>query len=121
MADESDSCEPRRQGGGQPGNQNGKLRAEFREAVRRALARDGGTVSKGLDKLANKLISCALEGEQWAMKEVADRLDGKAAQTVYVGDAPEAITAPDADALTQRLAAALAHRAGAPTPPDTVQ
>ena len=96
--------------GAKPGNDNAARGAEFREAIRRALSRSAGTVGKGLDKLCDQLIVAAASGEQWAMQMVADRLDGKAAQTVYVGDAPEAIAAPHGDELTQRLNRALIGR-----------
>ena len=40
---------------------------------------------KALRKVADKLIREAIKGEAWAIKELADRLDGKPAQMV-VGD-----------------------------------
>lgn len=45
---------------------------------------------KGVDKvdalkeIAKKLIEAAMNGEQWAIKELADRLDGKAIQQTEV-------------------------------------
>ena len=96
--------------GAQRGNDNAARGAEFREAIRRALSRSAGTVGKGLDKLCDQLIVAAAAGEQWAMQMVADRLDGKAAQTVYVGEAPELIEAPHGDELTNRLNRALIGR-----------
>ena len=36
----------------------------------------------GLRKIADNLVKQAHKGEAWAIKEVADRLDGKPAQTV---------------------------------------
>jgi len=97
-------------GGAPLGNDNASKGAEFREAIRRALSRSAGTVGKGLDKLCDQLIVAAGSGEQWAMQMVADRLDGKAAQTVYVGEAPELIEAPHGDELTNRLNRALIGR-----------
>jgi hypothetical protein len=35
-----------------------------------------------INALAEKLVSCALSGEGWAFKEIADRLEGKAIQPV---------------------------------------
>lgn len=114
--------QPQRSKGGAPlGNDNAAKGNEFRHAVRRALARAGGTVDKGLDKLCDQLVVAATAGEQWAMQMVADRLDGKAAQTMYVGEAPEQVTAPDADALTVRLARALVGRAGTADTDHTIQ
>lgn len=37
---------------------------------------------KRLRMAAEKLLDLAAEGEQWAVKEIADRLDGKAPQAV---------------------------------------
>jgi len=114
--------QPHRNKGGAPdGNDHAAKGAEFRHAVRRALARAGGTVDKGLDKLCDSLIVAAAGGEQWAMQMVADRLDGKAAQTVYVGEAPEAIAAPHGDELTQRLNRALVGRSAVEATDHTVQ
>ena len=111
----------KRKPGAPLGNDNGARGAEFREAVRRALARSAGSVGKGLDKLCDQLIVAAGSGEQWAMQMVADRLDGKAAQTVYVGEAPEAIAAPHGDELTQRLNRALVGRSAVEASDHTVQ
>ena len=68
------------------GNQNGKKAKLWEQAVKRALARmSNETVDKGLDALADKLVSAAAAGEQWALIEVGNRLDGKPAQ-VIAGD-----------------------------------
>jgi hypothetical protein len=69
------------------GNQNARNAKRWQGAITRALARasEGQGVDAGLDKLADKLISAALMGEQWALKEVGERLDGKPAQ-VIAGD-----------------------------------
>jgi hypothetical protein len=69
------------------GNQNARNAKRWQSAITRALARasEGRGVEAGLDKLADKLITAALMGEQWALKEVGERLDGKAAQ-VIAGD-----------------------------------
>jgi hypothetical protein len=52
---------------------------------------------------------------------VAERIEGKAAQTVYVGEAPEQIQGPDHDELTVRLARALIGRASSADTNSTVQ
>lgn len=71
---------------GQSGNPNGKtLDKPWREALRRALARSGGKnggVAEGLDKIAAVVVKLAQEGDLAAIKEVADRLEGKAHQSV---------------------------------------
>lgn len=73
------------------GNQNAKKPKDFESALRRALARSGESVAGGLDTVADKLVSAAGVGELWAIKEIADRLDGKPKQVVDHGlsDEPE--------------------------------
>jgi hypothetical protein len=67
------------------GNQNGRKAKVWEQAIKRALARmSNATVDKGLDKLAEQLVKAAESGEQWAIKEVGDRLDGKAVQQVDI-------------------------------------
>ncbi len=65
------------------GNANSGKRAEakFYNALDMALKdhKDGPDVR--LRKIANNLVKAAEESEQWAIKEVADRLDGKPSQT----------------------------------------
>jgi hypothetical protein len=51
----------------------------FREALRRAIVQDDG---KRIRAAAEKLLDLASEGEAWAVKEMADRVDGKAIQAV---------------------------------------
>lgn len=69
------------------GNQNGAKGKQFLEAMRKALAKSGGTVDKGVVKVAEKLVSAALDGEQWAIQEIGNRLDGKPAQAlIHQGD-----------------------------------
>ena len=67
------------------GNQNAKKAKVFENALRRALARAAETVDGGLDKVADKLVTHGMAGEQWAVKEIADRLDGKVPQAVIGG------------------------------------
>jgi hypothetical protein len=68
--------------GAPEGNQNAVKGALYNSALKRALARSGKTVDGGLNKVCDQLVKAALNGEQWAIKEVADRIDGKAAQTM---------------------------------------
>lgn len=73
--------------GGQPGNQNAKKAKIWADAVKRAIARKAnGDLSSGLDKLADKLVEAADAGEQWAVLELGNRLDGKPAQAIIGGD-----------------------------------
>lgn len=67
------------QRGGQPGNKNGAKNRPWAEAINRALLADNG---KKLRALAEKIIEKALEGDVPAMREVGDRVDGKAIQAL---------------------------------------
>lgn len=51
----------------------------FREALTRAIKQDDG---KRIRATAEKLLDLAAEGQAWAVKELADRVDGKVAQQV---------------------------------------
>lgn len=60
------------------GNQNAAKGKLWNDALRRAIAQDDrDRVRKAIDKL----LDMAAEGEAWAIKELADRLDGKAHQS----------------------------------------
>jgi hypothetical protein len=61
------------------GNQLGAKSRAFDGALRRAIAQDDG---KRLREAAEKLLTYASEGQAWAIKELADRLDGKSQQNV---------------------------------------
>lgn len=68
---------------GQSGNPTGhKREAKFRAALDRAIAQDS---ADRLRSTAEKLLDLAAAGESWAVKELADRLDGKPAQAHTVG------------------------------------
>lgn len=59
----------------------------FLAALARALKQyNTGDVPQGqaLRAIADKLVEIALTGEQWAVKEIIDRVDGKAHQTLAV-------------------------------------
>jgi hypothetical protein len=74
------------------GNQNAKNAKRWQQALRRALARKSNqSVEAGLDAIADLVVAAAYEGEQWAIREVGEREDGKPAQAI-VGD-------PDADPI----------------------
>lgn len=51
----------------------------FRDAVTRACKQEDG---KRLRQAAERLLDLAASGEAWAVKELADRVDGKAVATV---------------------------------------
>ena len=63
------------------GNTLGAKGRVFDGALRRAIAQDDGD---RLRKAAEQLLTLASEGEAWALKELADRLDGKAQQNVSI-------------------------------------
>ncbi len=68
------------------GNANSGRRQEkpFRDALRMELAAIGED-SKALREIAKSLIASATEGKMDAIKEIADRIDGKVPQAI-VGD-----------------------------------
>ena len=66
--------------GGQIGNQNAKKGKLFYDRIRMDLIQD----PKKLANIVEKLISLAEAGEAWAVKEVIDRMDGKAVATQEV-------------------------------------
>ncbi len=73
--------------GAPEGNQNAtKQQRQFNNALQRAIAQDDG---KRLRGAAEKLLDLADAGESWAVKELADRLDGKSAQSVTVAGDPD--------------------------------
>ncbi len=59
--------------GGQKGNSNAKKGSMFRDALHKVLARDKGA----LERIARALVMRAGEGDLAAIREIADRLDGK--------------------------------------------
>lgn len=60
------------------GNQNAKRGMWVRDALRKALAHDKGV----LERIARKLIEMAKEGNLEAIKELANRLDGRVPKMV---------------------------------------
>ena len=71
------------------GNQNARAGRAWRDAVNYVLAEkgrqldgDGTAIEKGLRSVARKFVEQAEAGEAWALKELGDRVDGKAAQAI---------------------------------------
>ena len=60
------------------GNSNAQKGRMWNEALRKAIAQDDG---KRLRASIEKLLNLASNGEPWAIKELADRLDGRPKQT----------------------------------------
>jgi len=71
--------------GAPAGNQNAVKAKLWSAAIHRALDKRGaGDRMKALDELAEKLLANCDQGDLSALKELGDRLDGKAAQAVTV-------------------------------------
>jgi hypothetical protein len=68
---------------GQSGNPGGPLGPSkpFLDALKRAITQEDG---KRVRQAAEKLLTLAAAGEQWAMQMLADRVDGKAAQQLII-------------------------------------
>ena len=64
--------------GGQPGNQNAAKQRMFYDKLRLVLTQQ----PERLRSIAEQLVKKAEEGEPWAIKELIDRVDGKAHQAV---------------------------------------
>ena len=71
---------------GKSGNPGGRIHDRpFADALRIALAEeDPVTKTRKLRQIADKLVSSAVSGEAWAIKEVMDRIDGKPVQSAEV-------------------------------------
>ena len=77
--------------GAQPGNTNATKNKPFREALDRAIKQDDG---KRLRRAAERLLTMAAratKGDTRAIKELADRLDGKSVQPLSGPDGGDII------------------------------
>lgn len=73
------------------GNTNASKNRPWADALKRALARAAnGKLDHGLDRIADRVVSAAMEGEKEAWQEIANRLDGKPTQQLDV-EAPQGI------------------------------
>lgn len=72
----------------------------FLDAINRAIKQTDG---KKLRAAAEKLLDLAANGEPWAIKELADRTDGKAAQGVSLStpDGPLMLTVAERPRLSR--------------------
>lgn len=74
-----------------PTGKNGREQKPWADAIKRALARRELTGDgRDLNKLADTLIDKAAGGDMPALKEIGDRLDGKAAQSMTLAGDPDA-------------------------------
>lgn len=96
---------------GQSGNPNGSSGPRrFHAAIERALAQDN---SDKLRKAVDAMLDAAAEGQPWAIQFLADRLDGKADQTIRV--------ARDAKQLSDADLADIAASSGDGTPESEIR
>ena len=65
------------------GNDNRAKGKMFYDALRKALVQN----PHRLDKITDTLITAAEAGEAWAVKEIMDRMDGKAVQVTQMENA----------------------------------
>ena len=72
--------------GAPAGNKNATKNRPWADAINRALLAEDG---KKLRELAERLIERAIEGDIPALKEIGDRVDGKAAQQVQLSGDPD--------------------------------
>jgi hypothetical protein len=100
----------------QKGNKLAARRMVFTYELRKALHRS----PEKLRQVVEKLLNSAAEGDMWAIKELADRLDGKAHQTIH-GTFEHTVETGDAETLDQRLLEAQRTKAlAAPVEPRLV-
>lgn len=75
-----------------PNNKNAAKNKPWLDALARAMARYDGGKLNALNLIADQTVKLAVSGEPWAIKEIGDRVDGKAAQSMTVsGDADNPI------------------------------
>jgi len=93
--------------GAPKGNQNARRAKELRNALNYALNNfENSAIKKdqALRALGNKLVEMGLDGNLAAIKEIADRIDGKPAQTTIIEDDNRDIEDFNIDELQQLLA-----------------
>jgi len=70
-------------GGAPKGNTNARKARVWTQAINNAFKKRSQTEAmEELQKVANKLIDMALDGDLGAIKEIGDRLEGKPAQVI---------------------------------------
>lgn len=82
--------------GAPEGNNNPEKGKRWKLAIEKALEKRGPSMVEALAAVAEQLIQKASEGDISALKELGDRIDGKAAQSV-------ALTDPDGGRLSINL------------------
>lgn len=76
------------------GNTNGAKGRRWQDALHKALARFSSVdppvaMGEALDRIAYQVVEKALNGDRDCITEIANRLDGKAAQSITVGGDPD--------------------------------
>jgi hypothetical protein len=66
--------------GGQPGNNNAKKNKLFYDRIQKHLIQN----PQKLEKIVETLVQEAQNGSPWAVKEIMDRVDGKAVQATEI-------------------------------------
>lgn len=97
----------------QIGNKNASKGKPWEGAIRRALARAEGTIDKGLDRVADKLVAAAIEGDPGARAEIGNRLDGKPTEHVQV-EQEVTVTLEPVSRIEDKLRDSLAKHAASP-------
>lgn len=64
------------------GNKYAAKSKRWEEALLKALARSEGSIDAGLAPIADQVIKAARGGDKDAIRELADRIDGRAAQSI---------------------------------------
>ena len=59
-------------------------RGLFRRELLAAIQAKGTKRKRGMQRLAERLVTAALDRESWALREIIDRVDGRAIQSVDV-------------------------------------
>lgn len=89
---------------GQSGNPGGRPKEKlFTDAVRIAVNREADDGRKKLTLLADKLVDFAMAGEGWAMQQIADRLEGKPAQSLDIEQMTTHEVGPSVAALMEAI------------------
>lgn len=104
-------------GGAPKGSRNRHNAALVERAIRRALARQYGSVSEGLIALMSKQVSKATEGDANAVNTILDRMAGKAHQSIDATVDHTITNLSDSALLQEKLATTLKGRLGEPAEP----
>lgn len=72
--------------GAPQGNNNPEKGKRWKLAIEKALEKRGPDMVQALTLVADQLVQKATEGDISALRELGDRIDGKPAQAVNLGD-----------------------------------